>query len=72
MVRCEIVAPTDDPILDSRKGLLLEANGKTYALNLPALRVAADKGWRDAEEILPQDPPSTVTKFVFFGLRTCP
>ena len=71
VLRCEIVAPTDDPILDSRKALLLEANGKTYALNFPAVRVAAEKGWQPGEEILPDDGPSA-TGFLLFGTRTCP
>ena len=71
VLRCEIVAPTDDPILNSRKALLLEVNGKTYALNLPALRVAAEKGWQPTEEILPKDPPSAMG-FLLFGARTCP
>ena len=72
VVRCEIVAPTDSAALDSRKALVLEANGNnTYALNGPAYRVAAEKGWRDAEEIMPKDPPGAL-RFVVIGLRTCP
>lgn len=70
VLTCEIVAPSGDPIFDSRQALLLEANGATYALNLPAMRVAAEKGWRPATDIVPDSGPSE-TAFLLFGLRTC-
>ena len=72
VLRCEIVEPSQDPTFDSRQGLLLEANGKTYALNLPAARVAAGKGWESSAEIEDDDPATSELSFLLWGLRICP
>ena len=72
VLRCEIVEPSGNPMFDSRQGLLLEAHGKTYALNLPAARVAAGKGWESSTEIEDDDPATSEMSFLLWGVRVCP
>lgn len=59
VIRCETVADAPEgSLLDSTLGLLFDADGTTYAINFPALRVAEENGWRDGEEISAGDPTS--------------